>query len=244
MNRTWSVINNTINPGKKRSSILKLCVNNQTLTEPLEIAEALNSHFAGIGLALQNALPYRDEIRFRRYLPPRIPNSIFLHPSTSNEVKNIIKDIKNTKGNIHSLSAKILKENFDSLSLPISLIFNSVILYGHYPDVLKIACVTALFKAGDKMDPNNYRPISSLPLLNKIFEKLLHKRLTSFFESHKIFANNQHGFRKNMSTNDAVNNLLNNIYEAMDEKEFLGAVFIDLSKAFDTVPHNLLLKKL
>ena len=142
------------------------------------------------------------------------------------------------------MSARILKENSDSLSLPISLIFNSVILYGHYPDVLKIACVTALFKAGDKLDPNNYRPISSLPLLNKVFEKLLHKRLTYFFESHEVFVNNQFGFRKKMSTNDAVNKFLNTIYEAMDEKEFLGAVFIDLSKAFDTVPHNLLLKKL
>ena len=242
--KTWSVINNTINPGRKRSSIIKLCVNNQTLTEPFEIAEALNSHFARIGLVLQNALPYREEERYRRYLPTRIFNSIFLRPTTSTEVKDIIKDIKNTKGSIHHLSAKILKENSDSLSSPISLIFNNVILYGHYPDVLKIACVTALFKAGDKLDPNNYRPISSLPLLNKVFEKLIHKRLTSFFESHEIFTNKQFGFRKNMSTFDAVNNLLNNIYEAMDDKEFLGAVFIDLSKAFDTVPHNILLKKL
>lgn len=244
LKKTWSIINNTINPDRKRSSILKLCKNNRTLTDPLEIAEALNSHFAGIGLALQNALPYRDETRFRRYLPPRLANSIFLNPSTSSEVKDIIKSLKNTKGNTHCLSTKILKESSDSLSSPISLIFNSVILYGHYPDVLKIACVTALFKAGDKLDPNNYRPISSLPLLNKIFEKLLHKRLTSFLESNDIFTNNQFGFRKNMSTNDAVNNLLSSIYKAMEEKEFLGAVFIDLSKAFDTVPHDLLLKKL
>ena len=94
LSKTWSIINNTINPGRKRSSIIKLCVNNQSLTEPIEIAEALNSHFAGIGLALQNALPYRDEERYRRYLPPRIFNSIFLHPSTSTEVKNIIRDLK------------------------------------------------------------------------------------------------------------------------------------------------------
>ena len=57
-------------------------------------------------------------------------------------------------------------------------------------------------------------------------------------KSHEIFTNNQYGFRKNMSTNDAVNNLLNNIYKAMDEREFLGAVSIDLSKAFDTVSQS------
>ena len=173
-----------------------------------------------------------------------MPNSLFLHSSTSNEVNNIIKDIKDTKGNIRSLSARILKENSVSLSFPISLIFNKVLLYGHYPDILKTACVIALFETGDKLDPNNYRPISSLPLLNKVFEKLLHKRLTSFLESNEVFINTQFGFRKNKSTNDAVNNLLNNIYNAMDKKEFLGAVFIDLSKAFDTVPYDLLLKKL
>ena len=112
----------------------------------------------------------------------------------------IIKDIKNTKGNLHSLSAKILKENCDSLSSPISFIFNKILFYGHYPDTLKIACVTALFKAGDKLDPNNYRPISSLPLLNKIFEKLIHKRQTSYLEFHDIFTSKQFGFRRNMST--------------------------------------------
>ena len=244
LRKTWAIINNTINPGKKRSQILKLCINNQILTETQKIAEALNSHFAGVGLALQNALPFRDETRFRRYLPPRILNSIFLSPTTCTEVKDIIKDIKNTKGNSHSLSPRILKENSNALSFPISLIFNNMIICGHYPDVLKIACVTALFKSGDELDPNNYRPISSLPLLNKIFEKLLHKRLTFFLESYSIFTDKQYGFRKNMNTNDAVNNLLDNIYNAMDDSDFLGAVFIDLSKAFDTVPHNLLLHKL
>ena len=244
LRKTWSIINNTINPGKKRSQILKLCINNQIVTEPQEIAEALNSHFAGVGLALRNALPFRDETSFRRYLPPRILNSIFLSPTTCAEVKDIIKDIKNTKGNSHSLSPRILKENSNALSHPISLIFNNIILCGHYPDVLKIACVTALFKSGDELDPNNYRPISSLPLLNKIFEKLLHKRLTFFLESYGIFTDKQYGFRKNINTNDAVNNLLDSIYKAMDDNDFLGAVFIDLSKAFDTVPHNLLLQKL
>ena len=121
LSKTWAVINSTINPGSKRSSIIKLSTNNQTITEPFQIAEALNSHFAGIGLSLRDALPYRDEERYHRYLPPRLFNSIFLHPSTSVEVKNIIKDIKNTKGNIHSLSAKILKENSDSLFSPISM---------------------------------------------------------------------------------------------------------------------------
>ena len=147
-------------------------------------------------------------------------------------------------GNQHVLPSRLIKDNSEFLAHPFSLIFNKIISSGCYPDALKIACVTALFKAGDKTDPNNYRPISSLPLLNKIFEKLIHKRLATFLEARNAFMDTQFGFRKNKSTHDAVNNLLTSIYKALDEKVYLGAVFINLSKAFDTVPHNLLLKNL
>ena len=142
---------------------------------------------------------------------------------------------------IHS---SIIKENSILLSQPICIIFNNIVTQGLYPDHLKIACITALFKSGDKLNPNNYRPISSLSTLNKIFEKLLYARLSNYFEQNDLFVDNQYGFRKNKSTSDAVNDFLNNAYESINDKKFLGAVFLDLSKAFDTVPHDILLRKL
>ena len=169
MKRTWSIINNTIKP-KKKCTISKLNINNQTITEPHEMAEALNCHFAGIGTTLQNKIPSHNENNFRKYLPPALPNSIFLQPSTPSEVKNIIRELRNTKGNAHVMSTISFKDNKEPLSIPISYIFNSMVFQGQYPDVMKIACITALFKAGDRFDPNNYRPISSLPLSNRIFE--------------------------------------------------------------------------
>ena len=242
--RTWNIINSSIKPGKRYSAILKLYHDNKNITDPQQIADTLNNHFSGIGLALKNALPNRNANDFRRYLSPAHPNSIYLQPSSASEVHSIIMGLKNIKSNSNSISTKLLKDNSNALSDPISFIFNNIINFGQYPDVLKIACITALFKSGDKVDPNNYRPISTLPLLNKIFEKLLHIRLYSFIESQGLLCKEQYGFRKKKSTCDAISDLLNNIYNSLNDKKYLGAIFLDLSKAFDTVPHDILLKKL
>ena len=242
--QTWKLINSVLKPGKKHTSLHKIIHNNILITDPRHIANSLNLHFSNIGNKLKNALPVNNATNFSSYLPPSNPSSIYLSPSTPLEVTNIIKGLKNKKQNIHSLPVKLFKQNAEILSNPISAIFNNIITSGLYPDKLKIACVTALFKSGDKCDVNNYRPISSLPLLNMIFEKLLHARLNSFFESSKVYSACQYGFRRGVCTSDAVNKLLKNIYNSINQNMYLGAVFLDLSKAFDTVSHDILIKKL
>lgn len=110
--------------------------------------------------------------------------------------------------------------------------------------MVKIACVTAIIISGETHNPNNYILISSLPILDIIFEKILHSRLTSFFETNRLCTNNQYSFRKTMSASNTPNELLHNIYKSMNEKTNLVAVFLDLNKAFYAVSHDILLKKI
>ena len=242
--QTWNLINSVLRPGKNKSSLHKIIHNDSEITDPAQIANAFNLHFSSIGNKLKNDLPSENTKNFSYFLPASNPNSIFFSPSTPEEVTSLIKRMKNKKQNMHSPSVKLYKLNAEVLSIPISAIFNNIISSGQYPDVLKIACVTSLFKSGDKFNVNNYRPISSLPVLNIIFEKLLHKRLSSFFDANDIFSPSQYGFRKGINTGDAVISLLNSVYKSMHNKEYHGAIFLDLSKAFDTVSHDVLIKKL
>ena len=108
---------------------------------------------------------------------------------------------------------------------------------GEYPTQLKIAKVIALFKKGQKTQPNNYRPISLLSCFDKIFEKILSKRLVKFLEINKILFKYQYGFRKLYSTTLALIKFTDKIIRYLDEGNYCISIFVDLTKAFDTVDH-------
>ena len=109
---------------------------------------------------------------------------------------------------------------------------------------MKIAKVCPILKSGPNNEFCNYRPISVLPSFSKIYEKIISKRLLSFIELHNIFSPSQYGFRKKHSTYMAIMKFHEKVTEAIDKNEFCLGIFIDLSKAFDTLDHEVLLKKL
>lgn len=120
---------------------------------------------------------------------------------------------------------------------------NSSLTSGIFPSKLKTSIVKPLHKKGRKMDINNYRPITLIPVISKVYEKIMHKRLIGFLNKYTIINNEQNGFQKGKSTTTATFSLVKSITENIDKKHPVTVVFLDMSKAFDLVNHNKLRDK-
>ena len=163
---------------------------------------------------------------------------------TSSEIAAIINNLKSNKCSIFEVPVNIYKKTADILSPIICTLVNHSINQGVFPNVLKLARVIPLHKGGTKKDMKNFRPISILPILSKIFEKIMHKRLYNFFIKFGLLYSNQFGFLKNKSTVDAIIRFTDECYDVMNDNKSLISIYLDFSKAFDTIDHDLLCKKL
>ena len=168
-----------------------------------------------------------------------------LLPTTSHEIENITSDLTNKSSfGYDDIPLKLLKSSISGISVPLSHLINISIVSGIFPDKLKIAKITPLYKSGDKADISNYRPISVLTSFSKVFERVIHNSLMSYLDKNNILNPTQFGFRKQHSTNMALIDLIDCITNAIDKNEYSIGIFIDLSKAFDTIDHDILLYKL
>ena len=165
-----------------------------------------------------------------------------MYDCNTEEVHQIINDFQNGKSS--DIPIKVIKRVANTISPILSQYYNILLAHGIFPDHLKVGKITPVFKKGDSELLENYRPISTLPVFGKIFEKIIYNRLYSFFTSQNIIYDNQYGFRKAHSTSHAINHSITHITNELSNKKFVLGIFIDLSKAFDTIDHEKLIVKL
>ena len=241
----WKTFGKILNSKKiKHNKIASIKVNGKVYTNPKLITETFNKFFSEVGGNL--AKNFSDDLtEFKGYLSDSATHSMFLFNTSVPEIIKIIKSLKNTNSTGYDdLSTKFIKLSSTLLAPVLVKLFNLSIQTGVYPDLLKVAKVIPIFKKGDSTSINNYRPISILSPINKIFEKIIYSRLINYIDKSNILYKYQYGFRKKHSTEHALIELVDQIKSSMSNKEMTCGIFIDLSKAFDTVNHQILLHKL
>ena len=160
------------------------------------------------------------------------------------DVCRIIKHMKVTRATgIDGFLNGHFKSSLFNSSILISKLINKIIDTECWPTGLKKQILRPVYKSGAKNDMNNYRPIALLPAINKIIEKYFTEKIENFLEHYKILSQHQFGFRKNIGTNSALKDINDLITGAINEGKYVGAVLIDLQKAFDTINHAILYKK-
>ena len=238
----WKTINDIAQRNQTKSAADELIAN---CADPNDAVNRINDYFVNVGENLAN------KITKTQIMPPidatdreSFPNSLVFLPTDEAEVERLLLSLRSNSVGWDSISAKILRSYRHVIVPPLTYICNLAIQTGFFPQAFKKALIIPIHKSGPKDRVDNYRPISILPSMSKVLEKIMNTRLIKFLESNKLLSPSQFGFRSGLSTANAVHELTDHIFNSLDKKNKCLTIFLDLAKAFDTVSVPLLLQKL
>jgi hypothetical protein len=244
--KTWGIISELLcKSNYKSSTVLKLVKEGKIINDPVAIANEFNSFFVEIGPSLSKNVSSPSDKSYRSFLKRQITSSFHFSSVSPTDCMKLINSLntKNSSGS-DGISVKLFKKIAPILVHSLTLIINQSLFTGIYPEKLKLAKVLPLFKKDDQSSVNNYRPISLLPAFSKLFEKVAHQQLLQYFNDNGLFYSGQYGFRDSHSTELAALETSDRINSILDNGDQAVSIFMDLSKAFDTLDHGILLNKL
>ena len=242
--KMWSIIKNIINRNKRKYTNRRFKLSDGSITNDKQlISDKFNDFFINVGPNLAKRIEKQNK-NPEQFMKAKVTFSLYLEPVTEQEIYKIVSSLKNSSPGYDNLSPSILRLSLPLICPLLTHICNLSLSEGIFPDELKLANVIPIFKSGDHETFNNYRPVSILCTISKVFEKIMYSRLLNYLDHYKILFSYQFGFRKSHSTYMAFMVLIDKLTRALDDGKFVVGILLDFSKAFDTVDHDILLTKL
>ena len=241
----WREMGENLNIGKyaPKGKLIGIRDEEGTLREGKDAANFMNKYYTEIGHKLAEC--FKENWAPSSFFDILNTRKFEFNFVTENTVKSVLLNMPLNKTScIEFLSTRLLRDGMLRMLTETTYLMNQCLSCDLLPDSWKVGYVTPMPKGGSLSNPGDWRPVSVLPMPSKVIERIVYNQLAYHFETNCYLFKNQHGFRQGRSTSTAIFEYVTHLYEALDRQEYTSSIFVDYSRAFDTINHEVLLKKL